>query len=76
MAHYDAFGGAPDLAHGVDGSGSGVAALLELARLFSLLYVDLSSPGRYNLLFVLTGAGRINYLGAKHFVADADPASF
>lgn len=38
-------------------------ALLELARLFSLLYSNPKTRGRYNLLFGLTSGGPYNYNG-------------
>ncbi|KZS07100.1 Nicalin [Daphnia magna] len=72
VAHYDSFGAAPDLSFGGDSNASGVAALLELVRLFSRLS---SQPGqnglpRFNLVFVLTGGGKLNYLGSKKFLED------
>nr|CAG4646885.1 EOG090X02MW [Megafenestra aurita] len=72
VAHYDSFGAAPDLSFGGDSNGSGVAALLELVRLFSRLS---SQPGqnglpRFNLAFILTGGGKINYLGSKKLLED------
>nr|CAG4642367.1 EOG090X02MW [Evadne anonyx] len=72
VAHYDSFGGAPDLSFGGDSNGSGVAALMELVRLFSRLA---SQPGqnglsRFNLVFVLTGGGKLNYLGSKKILED------
>ncbi len=61
-----------DLSFGGDSNASGVAALLELARLFSRLS---SQPGqngvpRFNLVFILTGGGKLNYLGSKKLLED------
>merc|ERR1712166_90278 len=72
VAHYDTFGVAPSLAVGAGDNASGVVALLELARLFSKLYRRLHTQGKYNLVFVLTGAGRLNFSGTKHWLEQAD----
>lgn len=47
-------------------------ALLEVARIFSRLYSDFRSQGSYNLLFVLTGLDRINYLSTKSWLRNID----
>jgi len=70
VAHYDAMGLATSLARGVDSNGSGVAALLEVARLFSRLYSDPKHRPKYNLLFVLSGGGKLNYFGTKGFLEE------
>ena len=54
--------------HG-DGT-SGVVAVLLLARLFSQLYDDSTSSGKFDLYFILTSGGGgggagLNYVGAK-----------
>ncbi|XP_011408653.1 PREDICTED: nicalin-like, partial [Amphimedon queenslandica] len=67
---YDSFGLAPGLASSGDSGGSGVAAILELARLFSNLYSNPYHKPKYNLLFVLTGADNFNYFGTKYFIED------
>ena len=72
VAHYDSFGAAPGLSHGVDSNGSGVAALLELSRLFATLYQSSDSRAPYNVLFVLTAAGHINYAGSKEWLSNTD----
>lgn len=40
-------------------------ALLEIARLFSLLYANPKTRGRYNILFGLTSGGPYNYNGTQ-----------
>lgn len=75
VTHYDAFGIAPSLSAGADSNGSGVIALLELARLFSKLFTNSRTHAKYNLVFLLTGAGKFNYLGAKKWIEDTLDAS-
>lgn len=71
VAHYDSFSVAPDLSFGADANASGVLILLELVRLFSTLYSDTRTQGKYNLLFLLTGGGKIiNYQGSKKWLED------
>lgn len=40
-------------------------ALLEVARLFSVLYSNPKTRGKYNLLFALTSGGPYNYEGTQ-----------
>lgn len=72
VTHYDSFGAASDLSFGGDSNASGVATMLELIRLFSRLT---SQPGqnglpRFNLAFILTGGGKLNFLGSKKVLED------
>ncbi|XP_015221202.1 BOS complex subunit ncln isoform X3 [Lepisosteus oculatus] len=70
VAHYDSFGVAPWLSYGADSNGSGVAVLLELARLFSRLYTYKRTHAGYNLLFFVSGGGKFNYQGTKRWLED------
>ncbi|KAK2177660.1 hypothetical protein NP493_587g04014 [Ridgeia piscesae] len=70
VAHYDAYGVAPMLAKGADSNGSGVVALLELARLFSKLYTNSRTHAKFNLLFLLSAGGKLNYMGTKRWIED------
>lgn len=70
VAHYDALGIAPHLSFGADSNGSGVVALLELARLFSKLYTNSRTHAKYNMLFMLSGGGKFNYQGTKRWIED------
>lgn len=72
VASYDTFGAAPALSVGSDSNGSGVVALLEIARLFSLLYSNPKTRGRYNLLFGLTSGGPYNYNGTQKWLQSFD----
>ncbi|KAK9050696.1 hypothetical protein SSX86_030334 [Deinandra increscens subsp. villosa] len=72
VASYDTFGAAPALSVGSDSSGSGVVALLEIARLFSILYSNPNTRGRYNILFGLTSGGPYNYNGTQKWLRSFD----
>ncbi|KAA8549907.1 hypothetical protein F0562_001591 [Nyssa sinensis] len=72
VASYDTFGAAPALSVGSDSNGSGVVALLEIARLFSILYSNPKTTGRYNLLFGLTSGGPYNYNGTHKWLQSFD----
>lgn len=73
VAFYDNLGVAPGLARGFHSNGSGVVGLLALARMFSQLYSYSTTKGSYNLIFVLTGAGRLNFAGTKDWLTNASP---
>ncbi|KAL7198378.1 hypothetical protein ACSBR2_020804 [Camellia fascicularis] len=72
VASYDTFGAAPALSVGSDSNGSGVVVLLEIARLFSRLYSNPRTRGRYNLLFGLTSGGPYNYNGTHKWLRSFD----
>ncbi|KAG8228412.1 hypothetical protein J437_LFUL003885 [Ladona fulva] len=64
-----------ELAFGSDSNASGVALLLELARLFSHLYSQPRSHPHTNLLFLLSSAGKFNFQGSKRWLEDHLDAS-
>ncbi|GAB1860223.1 Nicalin [Camponotus japonicus] len=70
VTHYDSAGVAPELSFGADSNASGIAMLLEIARLFSALYSTGRSRPQYNLVFIATGAGKLNYQGSKKWLED------
>lgn len=75
FAHYDALAGAPELAYSADASVSGTVTVLELARLFSKLYNNPRTQSKYNILFVLTSGGELNFQGSKHWLSEVDERS-
>lgn len=44
--------------------------LLEIARLFSALYSTGRTRPQYNVVFIATGAGKLNYQGSKKWLED------
>ncbi|XP_050422009.1 nicalin [Adelges cooleyi] len=67
VAHYDSFGLAPELSYGADSNGSGAAILLLLAKVLSKVYAEKYRP-KYNIMFILSGGGKLNYLGSKNWI--------
>lgn len=43
---------------------------MELARIFSTLYSNPKTHAPYNFIFLLSGAGKLNYLGSKKWLED------
>uniref|UniRef100_A0A915K567 BOS complex subunit NCLN n=1 Tax=Romanomermis culicivorax TaxID=13658 RepID=A0A915K567_ROMCU len=70
VAHYDSFGLAPALSFGADSNASGMIALLEILLVFSKLYGNNYTRARYNLVFLLSGAGKFNFMGSRQFIDD------
>lgn len=71
MAHRDNLG----TGRGANDNASGTAALVELARAFTLTQVDTRAVGEsvkpaHTILFLSTDGGAFGSLGAAHFVAD------
>lgn len=72
VASYDSLAVAPELAVGADANGSGLIAVLQLARMFAKLYSGSRQQGRYNLIFVLTAAGKLDYAGTRYWLEQTD----
>lgn len=70
IAHYDSSSMITELSSGAESNASGVSMLLEIARIFSSLYSISKSRPKYNIVFVLTGAGKLNYYGSKKWLED------
>ena len=62
------------LSYGADSNGSGVTALLELMRIFSRLFNTSSRP-HYNIGFLLSGSGKLNYFGTKKWLEEMKESS-
>ena len=68
VAHHDSKNLAPSLPSGADGSGSSVAVLLELARVFGKLYASSRSRPPMGMVFLLSSGGSMNYFGTKKWL--------
>lgn len=69
-AHYDSFAVIPGGAYGANSNAAGAAMIIELARVMSSLYADSRTHPRYNLIFLLTGGGKMNFQGSKKWLED------
>lgn len=67
VGHYDSFGVVPGLA---SGGGDGAVVVLELARMFAKAYKK--KKGEYNLLFLLTSGGHMNFGGTRDWLEQLD----
>lgn len=56
-----------ELSYGADSNGSGAAILLLLAKILSRVYAEKNRP-KYNVMFILSGGGKLNYLGSKNWI--------
>ncbi|KAF1768739.1 hypothetical protein GCK72_000552 [Caenorhabditis remanei] len=68
VAHYDTSSAVPGVSPGADSNGSGVVALLELLAVLSKFYDSPSTRPPYNLLFIWTAGGKLNYQGTRHWI--------
>jgi len=74
VAHVDTFAAFPGAAVGAAASGSCVAALLELLRMFSRLHhASPTARPRYNVVFLLASGAPANFAGLAAWL-DAQPA--
>jgi len=72
VANYDTYAAVPTLAYGANDNASGLVALLQLAAIFNRLYSQKSTHGSYNIIFLVTGAGRFNFQGTRTWLENAD----
>jgi Zn-dependent M28 family amino/carboxypeptidase len=72
VTHYDSFGIISDIPAGLNSNGSGVITLLELVRILSKFYENYESVIKYDLLFVLTSGGNLNFEGTQQFINTLD----
>ncbi|KAH9506862.1 hypothetical protein DERF_011573 [Dermatophagoides farinae] len=70
VSHYDSYSIIPALTNGADSNASGVIIFLELMRLFSKLYSNIKTRPKANLVFLLSGGGKLNYFGTKKWLDD------
>jgi hypothetical protein len=70
FASYDSLSISPESSTGLNSNGSGTIALLELSRIFAKLSKSMqgSFSPNYDLLFVLTPTGSLNFEATTFFI--------
>ena len=61
-----------DLPNGQNTNASGLIALLEVARILTKFYEEYGDVINYDVLFLFTSAGHLDFAGTKHFVDNLD----
>lgn len=72
VANYDDLSIVPDMPRGLNSNASGIIAIVELMRIMSKFYENYESFVHYDLLFLLTSGGNLNYSGTQHFINSLD----
>lgn len=72
VAHYDSFSITPDMPSGLSTNGSGVITLLELIKILSKFYENYENVIKYDILFVLTSSGNLNFEGTQNLINSLD----
>lgn len=56
------------MSYGADSNASGLTILIELMRVFSKLYSNMKTKPKANLVFFISGGGKLNYFGTKKWL--------
>ncbi|MCQ2816952.1 MAG: M28 family peptidase [archaeon] len=74
VTYYDSLGVISDLPSGMNSNGSGIIALMELIRILSKFYENYDNVIKYDILFLMTSAGNLNFEGTQHFLNTLEPS--
>lgn len=72
VTHYDNLSVIPDLPSGLNNNSSGVVVLMELIRILSKFYENYDNFIKYDLLFLFSTAGKIDFEGTQSFINALD----
>jgi len=72
VANYDDLSILPDFPSGLNSNASSVVAMLEIMRILSKFYENYNSMVHYDILFLLTSGGALNYQGSNHYINNLD----
>lgn len=74
VTYYDSLGVISDMPSGMNSNGSGMIALMELIRILSKFYENYDNVIKYDILFLMTSAGNLNFEGTQQFLNNLEPA--
>lgn len=72
VTNYDDLSAIPDYPSGINTNASGVIAMMEIIRILSKYYENYESFVHYDLLFLLTSGGALNYQGSQNYINSLD----